>query len=103
MIRWPGLVSLLGDRESKSDVAPPRPPHAIGIAVWLAALAAVTFGMLAVRSQLNEAHVALVYLLVVLGSSAYAGRTLGLSVAAAAFVLFDWFFLAPYGGLSIAN
>ena len=59
--------------------------------------------MLLVRQRLNEAHVALVYLLVVLGSSAYAGRTLGLLVAGIAFTLFDWFFCRLYGTLVVAN
>ncbi len=85
------------------DVLPPLPPRAIGIAGWLAILALATVGMLLVRQRLNEAHVALVYLLVVLGSSAYAGRTFGLSVAGIAFTLFDWFFLPPYGTLAVTN
>ena len=84
-------------------MVPPVPPRAIGIAGWLATLALATVGMLLVRQRLNEAHVALVYLLVVLGSSAYAGRTLGLLVAGIAFTLFDWFFLPPYGTLAVAN
>ena len=59
--------------------------------------------MLAVRDRLNEAHVALAYLLVVLGASGYAGRAVGLGLALAAFVLFDWFFLPPYATLVVAN
>ena len=70
---------------------------------WFAALAFVTAGMLGFRSHLNEAHVALAYLLLVQGSSARAGRALGLSIAAAAFVCFDIFFIPPFGTLVIAN
>ncbi len=72
-------------------------------AAWTGVLALATIGMLAVRPRLNEAHVALVYLLVVLGASAYAGRRLGLALAAAAFLLFDWYFLPPYGSLVVVN
>ncbi len=66
-------------------------------------LIAVTGGMLAVRARLNEAHVALLFLLVILGASAHVGRALGLALATAAFLLFDWFFLPPYGTLVITN
>jgi two-component system, OmpR family, sensor histidine kinase KdpD len=70
---------------------------------WVALLALVTGLMVLVRPRLNEAHVALTYLLVILGASARFGRTLGLLLALAAFLLFDWFFLAPYGTLVVAN
>jgi two-component system sensor histidine kinase KdpD len=66
-------------------------------------LAASTFGMLAVRSLLGEVHVALILLLIVLGASAAGGRSLGLAIAAASFVVFDVFFLPPYNTLRIAN
>lgn len=66
-------------------------------------LVACTFGMVAVRPLLEEVHVALILLLVVLGASAAGGRALGLAVAAASSVIFDLFFLAPYNTLRIAN
>jgi two-component system sensor histidine kinase KdpD len=72
-------------------------------ASWVIVLLAATAAMLAVRTRLNEAHVALTFLLVVLGASARGGRTFGLAVAGAAFVLFDWFFLPPYNNLIVAN
>ncbi len=71
--------------------------------LWLAATAGVAAAMLPVRARLDKAHVALVFLLVVLGASASGGRALGLGVAGAAFLLFDWFFLPPYGTLVIAD
>lgn len=52
---------------------------------------------------MGEAHVALVFLLVVLGTSAWGGRVVGVSVAVAAFLLFDWFFLPPYNTLRLTN
>lgn len=71
----------------------------------LSALALVlcTLGMLAVRPLLAEVHVALILLLVVLGTSAGGGRVLGLASAAAAFIIFDVLFLPPYNTLVVAN
>lgn len=68
-----------------------------------AALAVSTFGMLAARPILGEVHIALILLLVVLGASAAGGRALGLAVAAASFIVFDVFFLPPYGTVRVAN
>ena len=64
---------------------------------WFAVLAAVTAGMVMLRARLNEAHVTLAYLLIVQGGSARGGRPLGISLAAAAFLCFDFFFLPPFG------
>lgn len=71
--------------------------------LWFVILAAVTAGMLAMRRHLNQAHIALAYLLVVQGGSARGGRPLGLSLAAVAFVLFDVFFLPPYGTFTVQD
>ncbi|HJQ54442.1 MAG TPA: ATP-binding protein [Gemmatimonadaceae bacterium] len=74
--------------------------------VWGLAFAALGIAALAlytVRSQLGEAHVALVFLLVVLGASAAGGRMLGVSTSIVAFVLFDWLFLPPYKTLLVRN
>lgn len=59
--------------------------------------------MIGIRPRLTEAHVALTYLLVILGASARFGSDLGLPLALASFVLFDFFFLRPYGTLVITN
>jgi two-component system sensor histidine kinase KdpD len=72
-------------------------------AITLLGLAAVTVAMYLVRSSLDKAHVALVYLLVVLAASAAGGRVLGLTVAGLAFLCFDFFFLVPYLTLVIQN
>jgi two-component system sensor histidine kinase KdpD len=66
-------------------------------------LALATVAMYRVRSRLNEAHVALTYLLIILGASARFGRFLGLTLASAAFLLFDWYFLKPYNTLIVTN
>jgi two-component system sensor histidine kinase KdpD len=72
------------------------------ILTWLALIAA-TAAMLAVRPSLEKVHVALVFLLVVLGGSAVGGRVLGLVVAGVAFLSFDYLFLPPYYTLALAN
>ena len=78
-------------------------PTARTIALWLAALSATTAAMFVARTQLDKAHVALAYLLVVLGASSAGGRALGLTVAGTAFLAFNYLFLPPYYTLVIAN
>jgi len=70
---------------------------------WTLVLAGSTAVMLAFRADLDKAHVSLVFLLIVLGASSAGGRILGLFVAGASFLLFDWFFLRPYNTLTITN
>lgn len=77
--------------------------HVAAWAISLFALVAVTAGMLAVRTQLDKSHIALVYLLILLLGSAAGGRLLGLSLSALAFLSFDWFFLPPYNTLVVTN
>ena len=72
-------------------------------ALWVVAALLVTLAMWPFREQLEEAHVALVYLLIVLGGSARGGRAMGLTLAVASFVLFNFFLLPPYHTLSIAD
>ena len=74
--------------------------------IWIlafTALALAAFVLFVFRAQLHEAHVALVFLLVVLGSSAWGGRLVGVTIAVGAFLLFDWFFLYPYNTLYVRN
>lgn len=70
---------------------------------WLLLSAIVTGLLLTIRTSLDKAHIALAYLLLVLGASARAGHVVGLTIAAVTFVLFDWFFLPPYNTLGIAK
>jgi two-component system sensor histidine kinase KdpD len=69
----------------------------------LIALALLTALMLAFRVHLDKAHIALLLLLVPLGGSAAGGRAVGLSLAAASFLVFNWFFLPPYHTFTIAD
>jgi len=59
--------------------------------------------MLSVRGRLEKAHVALIFLLVVLGGSSAGGRVLGMALAFGAFLAFNFFFLPPYLTFAIAD
>ncbi|HET6230241.1 MAG TPA: ATP-binding protein [Longimicrobiaceae bacterium] len=67
------------------------------------AAAALTAGLLAERPRIGEAHVALAYLLVVLGASARGGRRVGLGLSALCFLAFNFFVLHPYYTLAVRN
>ncbi len=63
----------------------------------------VSGALLAFRPYLGGSHVTLALLLVVLGASAWGGRAIGISIAFAAFLVFNWFFLPPYNTLRLRN
>src|SRR5690349_10410363 len=63
---------------------------------WFAILTLITIVMISLRPRLDKAHVALGFLIVVLGGSAAGGRILGVSLALLAFFLFNFLFLTPY-------
>ena len=71
--------------------------------VWWVVLAVATAALLPLRARLDKAHVALVFLLVVLGGSAGGGRLLGVMLAGAAFALFDVVFVTPYYTFRVAD
>ena len=60
------------------------------LALWLLVLGIGTAAMLPFRARLDKAHVALLLLLVPLGGSAAGGRSIGLGLAAASFLVFNW-------------
>ncbi|HEX8430256.1 MAG TPA: DUF4118 domain-containing protein, partial [Longimicrobium sp.] len=62
----------------------------------LAAVAALTAGMVAFRGELDRAHVTLAYLLLVLAGSARGTRTRGIFLAFVCFLAFNFYFLPPY-------
>ena len=72
-------------------------------AAWFGLLAVVTAFLVSVRPHLNETYITLAFLLVVQGGSARRGRPLGLALAALAFLSFDYFFLPPFGTLTIQD
>jgi two-component system sensor histidine kinase KdpD len=71
--------------------------------LWFSVLAIATIGLFLLRSRLDKAHFALVFLLVVLGGSAAGGRVLGVTLAAVAFLIFDIGFLPPYNTIAVSN
>lgn len=76
---------------------------ALAWVAWLSGLAALTALLLVWRDRLSAAHVTLAYLLLAQGASATSGRTLGIAIAAASFLCFDYFFLPPYGTLTVRD
>ena len=70
---------------------------------WFGLLAIVTAFLVSVRPHLNPTYITLAYLLVVQGGSARRGRPLGLALASVAFLSFDYFFLPPFGTLTIQD
>jgi two-component system sensor histidine kinase KdpD len=71
--------------------------------LWFGVLLLVSALLLTLRARLDKAHVALAFLLVVLGGSSAGGRVLGLSLAGMAFLTFNVLFLPPYNTLAIGN
>jgi two-component system sensor histidine kinase KdpD len=71
--------------------------------IWFGVLVMVGGLMLTARARLDKEHVTLAFLLVVLWGTSAGGRTLGIALAAAAFLLFNWFFLPPYNTLVVAD
>lgn len=59
--------------------------------------------MLRVRDQIDQVHVVLVYLLIILGASTAGGRLLAFPLAGIGFLLIDYYFQRPYGEISSAK
>lgn len=90
---------------SPTDRKGPNPAGAggRGLWLWLLAVGACTFALWAVRDTAHEAHMALAYLLIVLGGSARNGRLVGVVLAVASFLSFNFFLLPPYYTLAIED
>jgi K+-sensing histidine kinase KdpD len=71
--------------------------------LWLVVLTLATAVLLLLRPQLDKAHVALAYLLVVLGASSRGGLGVGLGLAVLTFLCFNFFFLPPYHTFTLAR
>src|SRR5690242_6163273 len=71
--------------------------------LWFALLATATVAMYSVRGRIDQAHVVLLYLLIVLGASASSSRALGFTLAVVSFVLIDYFFQPPYDEFAIGK
>lgn len=83
---------------------PPRGSSPVrGLGAWIPILAACTLVLWRFRIPLHEAHVALAYLLVVLGGSARHGRVAGTVLALLAFLTFNFFLIPPYYTFAIED
>lgn len=80
---------------------PDHQPSARTWLVWLGILMLTTVAMFFVRPQLEKVHVALAFLIVVLGGSAAGGRLLGLTLSVLGFFVFNFLFIPPYYSLGI--
>lgn len=83
--------------------ASPMRRVAVGLAGWMLVAAVATAALAMFRERLDQAHMVLAYLLVVLGASAREGRLVGLIMAGVSFVAFDFFLLHPLYMLTIAD
>lgn len=78
-----------------------RPTPAARWAGWVAALVALAGVLAGRREQLDQVHVVLPFLLLVLLGGATGGRALGLSLAGAAVLLLNYVFQPPYDTLVV--
>ncbi len=70
---------------------------------WLGLLAGLTVAFVAVRGQIDRVHVALAFLVIVLGGSATGGRRLGRTLALLAYLDFHFFFIEHFNSLQMAK
>jgi two-component system sensor histidine kinase KdpD len=85
-------------------IARPGKRTVISVVLWFALLVAVTAVMRVARqSQDSQAHVVLIYLLIVLGGSVSGGRPLGFTLAATATLLVSYFFQYPFDQFSLSR
>ncbi len=71
--------------------------------LWLGLLAVATAVLVAMRGRIDQPHVVLVYLLLVLFASANAGRALGISIACIGFFLIDYYFQPPFAEVAVGK
>lgn len=93
-------------RESADDMwrgPAARPPRKWMWTGWLAALAIATVALGRARPAIEQVHVVLIYLLLVLGGSVSGGRPLGFTLAALGFGAIDYWFQLPYDTLTVTK
>ena len=66
-------------------------------------LSLVAVTLVPVRTEIEQSHIVLTLILVVLGGSAGGGRRLGLTLAVLSFVLIDYSFQPPYDSLTVSK
>ena len=62
-----------------------------------------TVVMINLRDRIDQVHVVLVYLLLILGASVSGGRLLAIPLACAGFLLIDYYFQKPYADFTTAK
>lgn len=72
-----------------------------GVVAWTIVAAACTVALRVFYEPLDKAHMALAFLLVVLGASAMYGRVAGLILAVLCFFTFNFFLLPPFHTLAL--
>lgn len=68
--------------------------------LWTVLMGLSTVLMIQMRDRIDQVHVILVYLLLILGASATGGRILGIPLACLGFLLIDLYFQPPYGRIA---
>ncbi|MEO8563963.1 MAG: ATP-binding protein [bacterium] len=68
---------------------------------WVGIFLLAVAVLLQLREHIEQSHIALVLLLVVLGGSMVGGRPLGFALACAGFVAIDYLFQPPYGSFTV--
>ena len=71
--------------------------------VWGLLLAVVNAVMLQSRAEIDQAHVSLTMLLVVLGSSVAGGRALGFTLSATCILLINYYFQTPFEQFAVSK
>lgn len=69
--------------------------------LWLVVLVLATVVMRIARPDIEQAHAALIYILVMLGATAGGDRWLGVFVAAYGFLAINYFFQSPFDTLTV--
>ncbi len=69
--------------------------------IWLGIVGVVTAGLWLFRGTVDKTHMALAFLLVVLGGSTRGGRTVGLVLSVVCFLAFNFFLLRPFYSFQI--
>lgn len=81
----------------------PRVVVAARWVVWAGLMTIATIVLVPERGSIDQVHVVLLYLLLVLGGSASGGRPLGIILACAASVLIDYYFQPPYNAFGVGK
>ena len=75
----------------------------IGLAVGLSATVLFTLIMLPLRSSVSVSTVTLIFIIPAIAAEVAGGITAGFATVAVSAVLLDWYFIVPYGTLSIGS